>query len=76
MLSLEKPEALMSLCVLLYESQSMQVLIPHMMTFVSCKQSYSRFSEQLDFSGSEIIRIFRLIHCVTKCCDLIILFYL
>ena len=30
-------------------------LIPHMMTFVAWKQSWSRFSEQLDFSGSEII---------------------
>ena len=32
-----------------------------MMTFVAWKQSYSRFSEQLDFSGSEIICIFRLL---------------
>ena len=34
-------------------------LIPHMMAFVAWKQSYSRFYEQLDFSGSEIICTFR-----------------
>ena len=32
-------------------------LIPHMMTFVVWKQSYSRFSKQHDVLGSEIIRI-------------------
>ena len=37
-------------------------LIPYMMTFVAW--SYSRFSEQLDFSGSEIIWIFRLLKSV------------
>ena len=39
-------------------------LVPYMMTFVAWKQSYSRFSEQLDFSGSEIICIFRLLKFV------------
>ena len=29
------------------------------MTFIAWKQSYSRFPEQLDFSGSEIIGIYR-----------------
>ena len=39
-------------------------LIPHMMTFVAWKQCCSRFSEQHDFSASEIICIFRLLKFV------------
>ena len=49
----------MSLCVIYMNPKACKFyLIPHMMTFVAWKQSYSRFSEQLDFSGSEITCIF------------------
>ena len=48
----------MSLCVILYEFEACKFyLIPHKMSFVAWKQSYSRFSKQLEFSGSKIICI-------------------
>ena len=49
----------MSLCVIYVNRKAWKFyLIPHMMTFVAWKQSYSRFYEQLDFSGLEIPCIF------------------
>ena len=49
-LNFEKSRALTPLCIISYKSQNLQVyLIFHMMTSVAWKQSYRRFSEQLDF---------------------------
>ena len=57
----------MSLCVIFTSPKACKLyLIPHMMTFVAWKQSCSRFSEQLDLSGAEIICMFRLFVCIMQ----------
>ena len=49
-LNFEKLRALMPLCIISYKLQNCKsYLIPHITTFVAWKQSYSHFSEQLDF---------------------------
>ena len=62
----------MSLCVIHTNPKACTFyLIPHMMTFVAWKQNYSRISVQLDFSGSEIMCIFRVLKFVYIRCQLI-----